>query len=386
MLVPPWLLYENPGRFSVLVDPLEVRAWHDGVMALTGVDPEIVSLLRTLGATDRQIEDAATTRRLPALAVDVVLERDFLLSVEDVAARDGISTQGLVEIYRLLGISLNRAGPELGEDDVALLTALRYPMAGRAGGRASGENLSPSAGDNLLRVIGLSIARIADAAVSTFVQDVEQHLDATDVDLIDWVRANAQIGEIAHQIAPRLGTVFVHHLLEAIQRQRRSQDGVADRSMARLAVGFVDLVGFTSLSGHLSSHDLVGLVTHFETRAFDIVSSHGGRVVKHIGDEVMYSALSADAAAHIALALISEPTGDVQPRGGLCYGEALTLHGDYYGPVVNLASRLAEEAVPGEVLIDSGTAALLTEVLHEPSGRRLLKGFDEPITVSSLVT
>jgi len=354
-------------------------------MTLSEVDPTVVDLLRGLGATDAQIEQAALARRLPALAVDLVLTRDFTLSVDEVAARYGTSSDGLVETYRLFGISLNPSGPALGKGDLALLAALGHAGAGQPG-PVGGENFSQGAGENLLRVIGMSIARIADASVSTFVQDIEAHLEGTEVDLIDWVRAEAQIGEVAHEIGPSLGTLFVHHLLEAIQRQRHTQRDVSERSMARLAVGFVDLVGFTPLSRHLSSADLVALVTRFETRAFDIVSAFGGRVVKHIGDEVMYSALSADDAAHIALALIGDFTSDVQPRGGVCYGEVLTLRGDYYGPVVNLAARLADEAVPGEILIDTATAALLTDVAHEPAGRRSLKGFDEPVAVSSLTT
>ncbi len=346
------------------------------------VDPAIVDLLFGLGATEAEISDAAGARRLPALAVDLVLSRDFTLTVGEAAARGAVSPDGLLETYRLFGISLDRDRPVLGEGDVTLLAALSGAGAGEAG--ASGDNFSKGAGDNLLRVIGMSIARVADAAVSTFVQDVEEHLETTDVDLIEWVRAEQQIGDLAHHIAPGLGTLFLHHLLEAIQRQRRSQQGVSERSMARLAIGFVDLVGFTPLSRNLSPRELVGLVTHFEARAFDIVSAHNGRVVKHIGDEVMYSALSADDAAHIALALVGEYTGGVQPRAGFCYGEVLTLRGDYYGPVVNLAARLTDQAVPGEVLIDAETAGQLTDVPHEPGGRRLLKGFDEPVAVSSL--
>jgi adenylate cyclase len=352
-------------------------------MASPSPDPEVLGLLQQLGGTDAEIEQAAVERRLPSLAVDLVLMREFNLSVEEVAAQHGTSNEAVVEIYRLLGISLERVGRALGDGDVALLGVLGRAATGRTPAQEVG-TMSAGARDNLLRVIGMSISRIADAAVSTFVQDVEEQLETTDVDLIEWVRAEAQIGDVAQQVAPSLGTLFIHHLLGAIQRQRRSQDGVSERSMARLAIGFVDLVGFTPLSRHLSSAELVGLVTRFEKRAFDIISSCDGRVVKHIGDEVMYSALSADAAAHIAVALVKEFASDVQPRGGFCYGEVLTLRGDYYGPVVNLAARLADHAVPGEVLIDRATAVQLNDVGHEPAGRRLLKGFDAPVTVSSL--
>jgi len=354
-------------------------------MALSGVDPKIVDLLRDLGAIDAQIEQALVARRLPALAVDLVLSRDFTLSVDEVAARSGTSTDQLLEIYRLFGISLDRSGPALGGNDLTLLSVLRR-VGGPAGRTTSGENFSQGAGENLLRVIGLSVSRIAEAAVSTFIQDVEAHLEATEVDLIDWVRAEARIGEVAQEIGPSLGTLFIHHLREAIQRQRQTQQDVSERSMVRLAIGFVDLVGFTPLAQRLSSRDLVALVTRFEARAFDIASKLGGRVIKHIGDEVMFTAVSAQDGARIALALIGEFATAVQPRGGLCYGEVLTLRGDYYGPIVNLAARLVDQAVPGEILVDTTTAGLLAEVACEPAGRRSLKGFDEPVAVCSLAT
>jgi adenylate cyclase len=353
-------------------------------MVLPEVDPEITEFLHDLGALDTQIEEAAATARLPALAVDLVLGRDFILSVREVAARSGISTEELLEIYRLFGISLDVSGAALGGNDLTLLSVLGRVVG--PGRMASRENFSQGASQNLLRVIGQSISRIAEAAVSTFIQDVEAHLEATEVDLLDWVRAEATIGEVAQEFGPVLGTLFIHHLLAAIQRQRQTQQDVSERSMVRLAVGFVDLVGFTPLAQRISSGDLVDLVTRFEARAFDITSAFGGRVIKHIGDEVMFTAVSARDAARIALALIDEFATTVQPRGGLCYGEVLTLRGDYYGPIVNLAARLVDQAVPGEILIDTANAGRLDDVPYEPAGRRTLKGFNEPVAVCSLVS
>ncbi len=354
-------------------------------MPAGALDPEIVALLHELGVTDEELAGAQQEQRVPELAIDHVLTRDFTLTVDDVAARFGASAESILELYRLLGVTLDRTGRVLGEGDVALLEALSVAGTRRLG-TGDEANLSQDAGENLLRVIGSSIGRVADAAVSTFIQDVESELHAGEVDISAWVHAEAQIGEVAHRVAPGLGTLFIHHLIDAIRRQRVTQEGIEERLFARIGVGFVDLVGFTSLSLHVTPHDLVKLVTRFEQQAFDIASEHDGRVIKHIGDEVMFAALSADAAAEIALALIAEFAGDVQPRGGLCFGEALTLRGDYYGPVVNLAARLVDAAVPGEVLIDAATTEHLRRVGHEPAGRRVLKGFDEPIFVSSLHT
>ena len=72
------------------------------------------------------------------------------------------------------------------------------------------------------------------------------------------------------------------------------------------------------------------------------------------------------------------------PRGGLAYGEVLPRSGDYFGATVNLAARLAEQAVPGEVLATPDAAIAQDGVVVEPAGRRLLKGFADPVTLVSV--
>jgi adenylate cyclase len=73
----------------------------------------------------------------------------------------------------------------------------------------------------------------------------------------------------------------------------------------------------------------------------------------------------------------------VRPRGALASGELLFRSGDYYGPIVNLAARLADLAVPHEVLVTPEVAerAVAPELRFEPAGKRMLKGFDTPATV-----
>ena len=107
--------------------------------------------------------------------------------------------------------------------------------------------------------------------------------------------------------------------------------------------------------------------------------------MKLIGDEVMFVTLDATAACDIALALFEEFAGDpaVRPRGALATGDLIVRGGDYYGPTVNLASRLAELAVPAELLVAPAVAAEARSagLRFEPAGKRMLKGFDEPIAL-----
>jgi adenylate cyclase len=110
--------------------------------------------------------------------------------------------------------------------------------------------------------------------------------------------------------------------------------------------------------------------------------------VKLVGDEVMFVTRDPAAACDIALTLVERFAADpsVTPRGGVAYGELLVRNGDYYGPVVNLASRVAQIAVPNEMLVTTGvaTAAGGATLRFTPAGRRMLKGFEEPAALLSV--
>ena len=121
-----------------------------------------------------------------------------------------------------------------------------------------------------------------------------------------------------------------------------------------MAVGFADMVGFTMLSQHLGDEELAAVVSRFEELAHDTVVALGGRVVKMIGDEAMFVVPTATGAAEIGLSLAEAYAGDEllsDVRVALAIGPVLVQDGDFYGPVVNLASRLVGVANPGTVLV-----------------------------------
>jgi adenylate cyclase len=103
-------------------------------------------------------------------------------------------------------------------------------------------------------------------------------------------------------------------------------------------------------------------VARFADLAHDAVVNQGGRIVKTIGDEVMFVTDTAAAAAAIAVALTERTEDDeLLPavRAGVGYGSLLAREGDYFGPVVNLASRLTDLARPGQVLASAEVAESL---------------------------
>ena len=136
--------------------------------------------------------------------------------------------------------------------------------------------------------------------------------------------------------------------------------------------GFVDLVGYTALSQELDGAELNALVARFESVTYDTVAQLGGRLVKTIGDEVMFVAEEPEIALQIALELTDRTRQDeVLPRAraGMACGPALAREGDYYGAVVNLAHRLVEIARPQSVIVGAELADALdrSRRLHVPA-------------------
>jgi adenylate cyclase len=240
----------------------------------------------------------------------------------------------------------------------------------------------------VIRVIGSSLSRIAEAAVSMFLTDVEApHVQAgmTELELARKVYDGAGLVD---GLAERLDPILRRQIQQAVERNRRASIDELERLQYRFAVGFVDLVGFTALSGRLPTDQLASFIDRFESQAQDVIVRAGGRVVKLIGDEVMFVATDPSAACVAALGLIEAFSVDfegVVPRGGLAFGKVLLRGGDYYGPVVNLASRLVDLAVPMEILVTAELAEAANTGRFEPAGRRQLKGFDQPVQVHTLL-
>ncbi|MBV8950826.1 MAG: adenylate/guanylate cyclase domain-containing protein [Actinobacteria bacterium] len=138
--------------------------------------------------------------------------------------------------------------------------------------------------------------------------------------------------------------------------RKLAQRDTGDEAGTPLTVGFLDLVGYTALSQTLDGPQLAQLIARFEALTYDVVAARGGRVVKTIGDEVMFVADEVTVGADIALALVDAVVSDpLLPgaRAGLATGRVVAREGDYFGPTVNLAARLVGMA-RNEAVLTSG--------------------------------
>lgn len=315
------------------------------------------SLLSDLGSTDEEIDRAVEDDVVDLLMVDrMLVPTAHRLTQGDVAELTDIPLDAAKRFWRALGFL------DVEDDEAAFtdmdIEAVRLFQAMVAMGTVDLESAVQMA-----RVIGSSMSRIAEAQTGPGTTPI---LLATGDSVLDADAFARQAETSIPAMAQLLEYVWRRHLQAATHRAMLHRTrGVDEGARPVMAVGFADMVGFTLLSQHLGDVELAAVVARFEELAHDTVVALGGRVVKMIGDEAMFVVPTATGAAQIGLSLAEAYADDdllSDVRVALAVGPVLVKDGDFYGPVVNLASRLVAVAHPGTVLIsDEFKAALEAE-------------------------
>lgn len=340
----------------------------------------LLRMLRNLGATDAQLADAHRVGRLAALAGALVRRGEGpWYTPEEVAAAGVADVETSRRIWQAAGLPPVPPGArEFSPRDVRALESFAAAAA------LFGE-------DEVLqftRVVGSALAAVADASQALFGLTVAGDLSDVGASELEYARAFADGSRLLVEVVPDvMSTLFLHHVDRAVDRYLAGGGDEVGARVAYLAVGFVDLVESTAMIRDLPADDIADALTAFEHRATEVVAAHHGRVVKTIGDEVMFVATTAADAAEIAIELVA--FADEHPalrglRGGLAWGPLVRGYGDFYGPVVNLAARAVKEARPGEVLGDSelvGQVRAATRLRVGAPRERELRGFTEPVVL-----
>ncbi|OAK53507.1 adenylate/guanylate cyclase domain-containing protein [Rhodococcoides kyotonense] len=274
----------------------------------------------------------------------------------DIVEKSGIPLERVVQLWTAMGFPLH-TDPEAVVYTDADLDALRLLT-----GLTEQNVIEPDMEVAIARTLGQAMSRLTEWQVGVVNSHI--HDRSTEGADIDAVRKNAR--EVAAQTVPTL---------EALQSYtwRRHLAATAGRSIAdpgeettsrTVAVGFADMVGYTSLTRRIGVDELTELLEEFESIASNIIARGRGSIIKNVGDEVMFSAQTAEDAAHIALDLQDayEAKEDMpELRVGLAWGPVLARYGDLYGSTVNIAARLTSSAHPGTVLVDTTMAEILQE-------------------------
>ena len=363
---------------------MDVEAWvaaglYDAEAPEAAERLELLGFLVDVGCTIEEMVAANSRGRLFALAGDRVIRpgRD-VFTLAEVAEQIGCPVEDVRAAWRAFGLVL--AEPELPVASVADVDMLRTAIGMTA-------FLGREATLGLARVMGSSMARVGDAASTSVRGQMPSMSVAVSGSELETARAFAGIAGAVPALGRVLDTLFRHHLENARMHFERTDSwDVVGEGGIRVGVGFTDLCGFTGLTQQLSMDNLSQLLSRFEEVASDVVNDHGGRLVKFIGDAVMFVAVDAPTAVTIADALVEAARErGLTARGGVTVGTALALDGDYFGPIVNLAARLVALADPGTVLVSDEVAERVAATrVSVPLGPQQIRGFDHPVSVSRL--
>lgn len=362
---------------TISVTELEAAGLYDPAAPDASERLALIEWLVERGATIPQMVRRARTGSLFDVAGDLGRARGECLTLAEVAARTGIPAEHIMAIRFASGLAA------LGPDEAAITEEEARTFAVFV----EGEKLfGKAAVRRFTQKLGAALARAAEAAVSVSVANLMEPIVRRGGSIRELAEARFRSAASVVPLAETVAQLFLVHVEEAVRRLTPRSVLPADSLFtSRLAVGFVDLVGFTPLARQTDPRTLAEIIDRFEETAHDVALAHGGRVVKFIGDEVMFVSEAAGAACDIALALVERFAGDdaVTPRGGVAAGDVLVRGGDYYGPIVNLAARMAQLAVPAEILVTEEVAARAAPpgLIFAPAGRRALKGFDAPVRV-----
>lgn len=311
--------------------------------------------------------------------VRLILGSDVDLTGEEVSAQGDFDYEEARRLWRALGFPDVSGSTAFGSADVAALGSVRQAMETGL--------LDEQSVYRITRALGRTMSRLADWQVEALVEQVERDVAAG----LSTTRLERAV-ELAQLAAPGFEQLMLYawrrHLAAAAARIEAL--GASDEELlsSYMCVGFVDLARFTSLTNDLDEGALGHLVEDFEDICTDVVTGNGGRVIKTLGDAVLFVADDAERGARIGLELIADfAARDDLPnvKVGLATGSVLSRMGDVFGPPVNLASRLTAVARSNRLLVDEVTAEALGEDFEQRAlPPRALRGFGEvsPIAVS----
>ena len=303
-------------------DEFQRAGLYDPIGDATNGRLELLAWLEEQGFTIPQMQHAFATDALGAMAGDRRMVPGERLSRTDAIGRSGLAPADFDAYSTALGFLPIQGAPpgEVGytADEVDAIAGVHL-LAGL---------FSRDEAKGLVRVIASSLGRIGEAAVSLFLADIESpHILGGSPELDLAMSVHEAVG-LLDGLTERLDPILRRQMLQAVERTRRTSIDMTERFQYRYAVGFVDLVGFTALSGNMGAAELSTFMGRFEGEAHDVATTAGARVVKLIGDEVMFVSDDPAAACRAGSELMrgyGAEHDEVLPCGGLAYGDVLVL-------------------------------------------------------------
>jgi adenylate cyclase len=307
-------------------------------------------------------------------------------TAEELATEVGRSPELITRLLREFGIAQPEPDGRLREDEVTTMKELLGVWAA-----ADDDELA-----RLARVYGQNIRKVVSsdlelAGATIFARLREE--DYTDDELREIAgAAGLRLMNFGEQLMLWLRGRHLEHEVLSVTVQTTEdylqELGLAPkRAPSPPAIAFLDLTGYTALTEERGDEAGADLADRLATLVHEAARPHGGNPVKWLGDGVMFHFDDPSSAVLTGLDLVEQtPVAvDVRARVGINAGNVIFRDGDYFGRTVNIASRIADYARPGEVLVSGEVKERWGSegVRFDEIGPVALKGLREELTLFS---
>jgi adenylate cyclase len=307
-------------------------------------------------------------------------------TAEELATEVGRSPELITRLLREFGIAQPEPDRRLREDEVCTLKELLEVWAA-----ADDDELARLArvyGQNVRKVVSSDL-ELAGATIFTRLREEGY----TDDELREIAgAAGLRLMNFGEQLMLWLRGRHLEHEVLSVTVQTTEdylqELGLAPkRTPSPPAIAFLDLTGYTALTEERGDEASADLADRLATLVHEAARPHGGNPVKWLGDGVMFHFDDPSAAVLTGLDLVEQTPAavDVRARVGINAGNVIFREGDYFGRTVNIASRIADYARPGEVLVSGEVKERWggDGVRFDEIGPVALKGLREELTLYS---
>ncbi|MGA7398308.1 MAG: adenylate cyclase regulatory domain-containing protein [Solirubrobacterales bacterium] len=368
------------------VSPATLTRWADEKVvpvrkgkwtAAAAAQARVVARMRERGHSLEELKQAGRDGKLAfGFSEEFFADKGEGVSISDAAASTGMSEDLIERIMVVLGTPAGRER-YLTETDVDALSKLAS---------VADAGLPIEAVLQLVRVYAQAVRRIADAEVRLFHLFVHEPMMR---DGLGALEISEQMGSLVEMVSPTTQPLF-EYLHDRYVRYFIEQDvvghmedefgGDSEIDHIRISLCFIDLTGFTRFTEEEGDAEAFSVIEQF-TEAVEATLPPEANIVKTIGDEVMVVSNDPVTLVEWAVGFLALFQDRPKPRAGVHYGEAVFRDGDYFGSQVNLAHRVVNRALGGEVLLTEPIAKAIGE--HEDLeldalGAVDLKGFPQP--------
>jgi len=306
---------------------------------------------------------------------------------KDVSEQQGIPLDLLLVVREAMGLAQAEADDQVREDELEVVPLIQLQLS---------KGFDPAVIERWLRVYGDTLRRIAETEADWWRNQLALPYLRSGMNAAEMLQVTAEWGgEFTSRVERALLAVYHANqehtwneaLIEEIE-EALDRAGLRSRMDVTPAICFLDITGYTRLTEERGDQAAAELAERLAPLVQRPAERHGGRVVKWLGDGVMFYFREPTGGVTAALEMIDAISAAGLPPAhvGLHTGPVVFQGGDYFGRTVNLAARIGEQAAPGQVLVTQEIVDRVVPdgIAFEPVGVVELKGVSEPVLLHAV--